>query len=497
MKFPRRSGILLHLTSLPGPGGIGVLGEEARRFIDLLAASGQRLWQILPLNPAGFGNCPYAASSAFAGNPLLIDPAGLVTERLLAPEELESGEKFNPARVDYGRVTRIKKQLLERAYRRFIAAPEADRLRSFNDFCQKNVFWLDDYSLFTVLQRNFNGAPWFRWPLSIAARRPSAVARYRKKYRREIEKEKFFQYLFFGQWDDLRRYARRRKVAIIGDIPFFVSHDSSDLWVRRRLFLVDRRGRKTVLSGVPPTDIDGTSQIWGNPLYNWEEMAADGYAWWKARFRAALAQMDIIRVDHFSGFYACWQIPPGAENSAAGRWEQGPSRKLFQKIERELGALPIIAEALEPTIYPEVRDLLSRLGYPGIRGLQFGFYGGENNPHMPEDYPENCAAYTGTHDDNTVRGWFAGLEAGLRKKVLKYLGLTDPGRVNLAMIRAVLSSAADTAIIPIQDLCGLDAAARMNIPGTPTGQWEWRYRPELMPPGRLKWLARLTARCGR
>ncbi len=496
MKFPRRSGILLHLTSLPGPGGIGGLGKEAYDFIDLLADSGQKIWQLLPLNPIGFGNCPYSSPSAFAGNTLLIDPAGLVRDKFLRSEDIRFPDKFSRDRVDYDRVARFKGGLLDRAYRRFPDSAPAVK-RSFISFCRRHDFWLNEYAVFTVLKRKYQGRPWFEWPSPIASRTPSALAAAWKKYREEAEKEKFFQYLFFRQWRRLRRYARRRGITIIGDIPFFVSHDSADIWVHRRLFQVDNSGRRTALSGVPPSDVDATSQIWGNPLYNWKEMARDGYTWWRARFENALRLVDIVRIDHFSGFYACWKIPRGAKTSAVGEWEKGPGAKIFRKIESELGPLPVIAEALEPLIFPEVQKLLDRLEYPCIRGLQFGFYGGENNPHMPEDYPRNCVAYTGTHDNDTSIGWFKGLDPGLRKKVLEYLGIDDPGRVNLAMIRAVLSSVADTAVIPLQDLCGLGARARMNTPGTASGQWEWRYRPEQMPPGRLKWMRELTARCAR
>lgn len=497
MKFPRRSGILLHVTSLPGPYGIGDLGEEAYRFIDFLTAAGQKLWQVLPLNPTGCGNSPYASPSAFAGNPLLISLEKLVEEGLLSIDDLPEKKGFQSDRVDYQKVAQFKPELLSKAWKIFQARSIGEEGRKFEEFCVKHDYWLDDYALFISIKEHFKERAWFDWPQKIAFRNPTLIKQWQKKRAEKIEKIKFLQYLFFKQWQELRQYANRRGIKIIGDVPFFVSHDSVDIWVNRDLFLLDRKGRRTALSGVPPTGYFGISQIWGNPLYNWEEMAKDDFYWWRQRFATILELVDIVRVDHFSGFYACWHISLGAKTSTEGHWVYSPGASLFRSIEEKLGELPIIAEALEPATFPQVKVLLEELGFASVRGLQFAFFGGPNNPHLPEDYQENCVAYTGTHDNDTCVGWFRTLAPEIKERVLQYLGTNNAREINWKLIRTVLASVADTSIIPLQDILGLGSEARMNTPGQETGQWEWRYRREMLTKRLSSHLDRLTSQSGR
>lgn len=497
MRFPRRSGVLLHITSLPSPFGIGDLGDEAFRFVDWLASAGQKLWQVLPLNPVGYGNCPYASPSAFAGNPLLISPEELVRSKFLSRSDLPSETGGAAGSVDYDRVSRVKSGLLELVREKFAAHPSGSEEAAFRDFCRKEAYWLDDYSLFIALKNKFGGSPWYEWPKPFSSRRSDALIRARRELKVRIEIEALSQYLFFRQWRGLRDYAASRGVSIIGDIPFFVNHDSADVWVNRRLFLVDARGRRRALSGVPPSDVTGTSQIWGSPLYDWKVMSRDGYRWWTTRLRAALEMVDIIRVDHFSGFYACWHIPPDADNSARGKWVRGPGRSFFRTVGKKLGPLPMIAESMEPALAGRVQEMLDDLGIPGIRCPQHGFYGGKNNPHMPEDYTQNCAVYTGSHDDNPLLGWYDNLDGKLKRKVRDYLGVRRRAGVPRSMIRLVESSPADTAIIQFQDILELGSESRMNIPGTPSGQWEWRCLPGQILPEQARRLARLTRSRGR
>ena len=474
MRFPRRSGILLHITSLPSPYGIGDLGEGAYRFVDFLESAGQKLWQVLPLDPTGYENSPYSSSSAFAGNCLLISPAALAGEGLVSRKQISSVGELPLGQVEFPRVINLKRELLDSARMTFLSDSAGKGNRDFDDFCDENSYWLEGFAFFTALKGYFQGVPWYTWPEPIAFRHPAALREYRARLSGEIETAKFRQFLFSRQWEKLREYANRRGIKIIGDIPIFVNQDSADVWANRHLFLLDDKGWRTALSGVPPSR-DGVSQIWDMPLYNWKAMKEDGYKWWKERFAAVLKEVDIIRVDHFSGFYAFWHIKVGAKTSAEGEWVRGPGAELFKAVEKELGALPIIAEALEPAIKKAANALLNELGYPGIRVLQHGFSGRRHNPHLPDNYPEDCVAYPGTHDDNTILGWYRSRSPKIKRLVRDYLGISGGRAINWQIIRVMEESRADTVLIQLQDILGLGSEARMNQPGTNSGQWEWRF----------------------
>ncbi len=496
MTYPRQSGILLHPTSLPSPDGIGDLGKQAYRFVDFLAASGQRLWQILPLSLLGFGNSPYSSPAVLSGNPLLISMEELVGEGLLSPADLAASPDFPPDQVDYGRVAAFKLRLLDRVYQNFLTDAGEKEKGELAAFREKKSGWLEDSSLFSALKGHYQGRPWYRWPPEIASRQPAALRKARAELAPAIEVSQFQQYLFSRQWQRLRRYAGDRGVRVIGDLSFFVNRDSVDVWTHREFFLLDGRGRPRELSGVPPSR-SGVSQIWDMPLYDWSAMAEAGYPWWRLRFSEMLGAFDIIRVDHFSGFYACWHIRPGAATSAEGRWVRGPGASLLKSLESDWGPLPIIAEALEPKIMAQTDLMLKELGYPGIRILQHGFSGRAANPHLPANYPRRCVAYPGTHDDDTVRGWFASRSEEVRARVNSALGPRDGREVNWWFIDAVEQSPAATAIIPLPDVLGLGSEARMNIPGTRSGQWKWRFQKGMLTDEVAGKLARVTADCGR
>ncbi len=495
-RLPRKSGVLLPITSLPGPFGIGDLGPEAYRFVDRLAHSGQTYWQILPLNPLGPGNSPYASPSAFGGNPILISPRKLVKDGLLDPKRLSRVPRFPTGRVDYPRVEKWKDGLIQKVQKDFLSKADSNQQAEFEQFCRDHSFWLDDYVLFIALKNQFGGKPWYRWPRPIRRREKNQLKKYEKELAPEMEKLRFYQFIFFRQWEDFRRYAARRGINIIGDIPFFVSHDSADVWGNPHLFLIDEKGKRTALSGAPPSGYFGVSQKWGNPLYDWKAMAGAGYRWWSRRLSAIGSLVDIIRVDHFSGFYACWHIPTGARTSKQGEWVKGPGARIFH-IFRERGIeLPIIAEALEPDIDREVRKLLRELQFPSVRVLQFGLDQSPDNPHSPGAYPKNSVVYTGTHDTDTAVGWYRDLPIKMKKQALRLLG-GGPEAINWKMIRKALSSRADTAIIPVQDICGLGSTARFNSPGQGKGQWEWRLEDGALKSGYLSKLEKLTEESGR
>jgi len=494
--FPRRAGVLLHISSLPGPHGIGDLGPGAVDFLDWLAAAGQRLWQVLPLNPVGYGNSPYSSPSAFARNPLLLSPEFLAADGFLERRELEKLVPLPEGRTDYPAVSRRKEAILEQAYLRFRregGAREKGELAAF----RREHPWLENYALFSAIKKEQEGRPWFEWPEALARRRSAEVAAFEDKWQNRLELKIFAQYLFSRQWENLRREATRRGIALVGDIPIFVSHDSADVWAHRDLFQVDSTGARLALSGAPPKKPNYVSQIWGSPLYDWEKMAADGYSWWRARFAAALEMMDVIRVDHFSGFYACWRIPPGARTSAEGEWELGPGAPFFQSLEESLGRLPILAEAREPEIYYQVEDLMRELGYAGIRGIQYAFDGNPRNSNLPENFPAHCAANSGTHDDDTITGWYANIPEQQRRRVDEYLSGEEQEGINWKMISILDRSAADTILIPLPDVLGLGPEARMNHPGQPQGQWEWRFCPGSLDDRSARRLADLAAATGR
>ncbi len=501
MTFSRRSGILLHPTSLPGRFGIGDLGSEAYRFVDFVAAAGQSYWQVLPLSPTGYGDSPYQSLSAFAGNPMLISPEKLVEDGHLAEADLANVPLFPQERVDFGPVIPYKMGLLNRAFANFQSQAPADQRAAFANFCAGQSFWLQDFALFMALKEAHHLAPWYDWEPEMAARQPEHLARWRESLAVEIENQKYRQWQFFRQWTALKRYANERSVHIIGDIPIFVSMDSADVWTNPHLFHLDEHLRPTVVSGVPPDSFSATGQFWGHPLYRWDVMARNGYGWWISRFRAAFTQADIVRIDHFRGFYNYWEVRAGEKTAVNGRWVPGPGADFFAAVTAALGRMEIIAEDLgefDAASRAGVERLKAELGYPGMKVLQFAFAAGPADPFLPHNFTRDCVVYTGTHDNDTVAGWYSvtSTEAE-RDYVRRYLG-RDGSDIAWDLIRLAWNSVADTAITTAQDLLSLGHQARMNLPGT-VGQhnWCWRLRPGALNEGIATRLRDLTAIYGR
>lgn len=472
----RGCGILLHPTSLPGPGGIGSLGADARRFIDLLQAMGMSYWQMLPLTPPACGNSPYSAFSAFGGNPLLIDLEQVVAEGDLA--DAGPAGRYPKDRVDFTAVTACKMELLNRAGAAFLAEKEPRRTGEFRQFCDTTP-WLDDFALFMVLKHHFNDRSWSSWPEEAARIAPERSRKFLQEFAQEIAVEKYLQWQFARQWRGLRAYAHERDIAMIGDIPIYVAHDSADVWSHRELFLLDAKGNPTVVAGVPPDYFTTTGQLWGNPHYNWEVLAQDGYRWWIDRFKANFALFDIVRVDHFRGFEAAWQVSVTAKTAEQGLWVEGPGERLFDTLLAELGPLAIIAEDLG-VITPAVEALRDRYHFPGMKILQFAFDSGPSDPYLPHNHIQNMVVYTGTHDNDTTRGWYDSIADTERGAMKAYLGTSGDDCAG-DLMRAALMSVADTAIIPFQDILKLGNEARMNLPGTAFGNWEWRFSRDMLP----------------
>ena len=497
----RASGILLHVTSLPGPYGVGDLGPDAFAWVDTLARAKQTWWQILPLGPPGAGDSPYQCYSAFAGNPLLISPDQLLTDGLLTRTDLPTNP-LPPDRVDYRRASALKNALLARAWERYQGAAGGRRLRrAVDEFIRTQADWLDDFALFMALAETTGTAHWPGWPRELARRDRRALRRATDDTLTDsLGRHQFTQFLFWRQLQALRAYARTRGVKLIGDLPIFVSADSSDVWANPHLFELDRALRPRAVAGVPPDYFSKTGQRWGNPLYDWSAMKREGYAWWLRRVRATLAQVDVVRIDHFRGFEAYWRVPAHLPTAVRGRWIKAPGRELFQKFRKELGALPFIAEDLG-VITPEVERLRDEFALPGMRVLQFAFGGGPDNPFLPHHYTRNAVAYTGTHDNDTTAGWFAALDKKTRAAVRRYaLGVNGQAAAFDAawsLIQLAWSSVADTAIAPLQDVLSLGTKARMNTPATATGNWRWRFRPEMLDQERLDRLAEVTTTYGR
>jgi 4-alpha-glucanotransferase len=466
----RKSGILLHPTSLPGKGGTGTLGAEARRFVDFLHGAGQSLWQVLPLGPTAYGNSPYSCYSAFAGNPLLIDLETIAAEGDIARSDLQV--ELPDDRVDFPRVERYKIEVLRRAATSFLAGADQSRLKEFRHFCDTNP-WLHDFALFMAVKSSCNGKSWCSWPEGIARRRPESMAEYSQLLGSAIDEQKYFQWQFFRQWKDIKHYANMNGIEIIGDLPIFVAYDSADVWANPQLFHLDERGRPTVVAGVPPDYFSETGQLWGNPLYNWEAIAYHDYRWWIDRLKCSLELYDIIRVDHFRGFEAYWEVPATEKTAQHGRWARGPGAALFNALIDTLGPLPIIAEDLG-VITPEVEALRDRFAFPGMKILQFAFGSGPSNPYLPHNHVREAVVYTGTHDNDTTAGWFGELPAKEKKQILDYLN-TDGKSISWDLIRTAMSSVAAISIIPLQDVLVLGKSARMNVPGTSAGNWSWRF----------------------
>ena len=485
MNSSRSSGILLHPTSLPGRFGIGDLGSEAYRFADFLADTKQRLWQVLPLGPLGYGNSPYQCHSVFAGNSLLLSLEMLVDEGMLQAADLANVPHFPEHSVDFDAVITFKLPLLQKSFQAFEEKASPGQRAGFDSFCNDKASWLDGYALYTALKEAHGLQSWNMWEDDIKLRRSGAVKRWSKKLAHEIRCHKYQQFQFFRQWSKLKKYCNDRSIRLFGDMPIYVSLDSDTVWLHPELFYLDENGRPTLIAGVPPDYFSETGQLWGNPIYRWDLMAKDGYAWWIERIKATLALVDIVRIDHFRGFEKYWEVPGGDTTARNGRWVPGPGAALFQDILKALGDVPIIAEDLG-VITPEVDALRERFGFPGMRVLQFAF---GNDPkaddYRPHNYPRNCVAYTGTHDNNTTIGWFREEVSGdttqsreireaERRLALKYMG-SDGKEVNWDFIRLALMSVADTSIIPLQDVLGLGAEARMNRPATANGNWAWRF----------------------
>ena len=495
MTTDRASGVLLHVTSLSGPFGIGDLGPSAYRFVDFLVESGQKLWQMLPLTPLGEGNSPYSSDSAFAGNTLLISPEQLLSEELIATNDLENYRAFSNGPVDFPAVRRSKQELLHKCHRRFAEAGSSALREEFAAFCASSERWLKDYALFRAIKTATQGLPWIEWREGLAQREPNAIAAKSAELQDQIDAEKFYQFLFFKQWFAVKRYANDRGVRIVGDLPIFVAHDSADVWTTRELFKLDNAGRPTVVAGVPPDYFSETGQLWGNPLYDWQQMRAQKFTWWVNRMGLKLSTFDIVRIDHFRGFVACWEVAANETTAEHGRWVEVPGRELFAVLKSELGRLPVIAEDLG-FITPEVDQLRDELGFPGMRVLQFAFDSDDRNLHLPQNYSPNSVAYTATHDSNTTVGWFNSLAREERERCLRYLK-SDGREINWDFIQAVSESAADTVIVQLQDLLGLGSEARMNVPSVAEGNWTWRASETALTPELAARLKENTQRTGR
>lgn len=497
MRFPRSSGILLHPTSLPSPWGIGDLGAPACRCVDWLAEAGQSLWQILPLGPTAYGDSPYQCFSAFAGNPLLVSLDNLVEDGLLDRSELQTAPTFSDDAVDYGEVIRFKLPLLRKSFGRVRSGEFPAYAQAFDEFCAAEANWLDDYALFMALKEWHGGASWDTWERDAkrAARQPAALERWRGKLADQVAAQKYLQFLFFSQWRKVKAYAHERGIRIIGDAPIFVAYDSADVWAHPDLFYLDADGHPTVVAGVPPDYFSATGQLWGNPLYRWERMADTGYAWWVARLKATLNLVDIVRLDHFRGFEAYWQVPADEPTAVNGQWVKGPGAALFKTLERELGELPIIAEDLG-LITPAVTALRDQFNFPGMKILQFAFGHDADDPYLPHNFTQNCIVYTGTHDNDTTLGWFNSRGEAERQAVQRYLG-RDGSDICWDTLRLAFASVADVAMAPLQDVLRLGCEARQNTPGRGSGNWCWRVRAEALTPGLAYGLRELTATYGR
>jgi len=474
----RRAGILLHLTSLPSAS----LGADARRFVEFLAACGLSVWQVLPLGPTHADGSPYQSLSAHAGNPELIDWLWFAEHGLLPQVS---------ARVP----VKDRQALLQSAYRALQEGADASLTEEFARFVRFHAGWLEDYALFVVLKRCFNDQPWWEWPLKYRHRDAESLACLRRKLAKEIEQVKFEQFVFFQQWKELRRHAHQHGVLLFGDLPIFVAADSADVWAKPEYFRLDREGRPTVVAGVPPDYFSPTGQRWGNPHYDWQALEKDGFSWWLERMHTQLELLDWIRIDHFRGFEACWEIPAACETAEYGRWVEVPGEALLEAIQARFGSLPLVAENLG-TITPKVEALRKKFGLPGMLVLQFAFDGTSANPYLPHNHAADNVVYTGTHDNDTTLSWFESLDDGRKAYVYEYLGRTQEA-MPWALMRAAFASVAAVAIVPMQDVLGLGTGHRMNTPGTTCGNWRWRFAWEQLKPERREYIAHLVRLYGR
>ncbi len=516
MKFQRASGILLHPTSLPGDFGIGDLGPAAFEFVDFLARSGQTYWQILPLGPTGYGDSPYQCFSAFAGNPLLISPEKLVEDGLLSEvhlagqsvsrQFLQSVSADDSDKVDFASVYRWKNAILPEAYMNFHSTTSVDLQGKFAAFAQENAAWLDDYALYKAIKASQEQRPWYQWPDALKLRNPEVLRNEAERLYEEIQAERFYQFLFYSQWLELKDYANKRGVKIAGDMPIFIALDSADVWCNQKKFKLNEDGSPKVIAGVPPDYFSKTGQLWGNPIYDWDVMRQDGFSWWIDRIKHTLRTVDVLRIDHFRGFAASWEVPADESTAENGRWVEVPGDELFNTVKNELGDLPFWAEDLG-VITPDVEKLRDSFGLPGMRILQFAFGGDPKNHDLPHNYVSNCVAYTGTHDNDTTVGWWLSeASAGStrdaaeisreREYCLEYLG-SDGDQIHWDFIRAVWASVANTAIAPLQDVLGIGTEARMNLPATTSGNWQWRMDKDAITDEIMDRLKKLTEIYGR
>lgn len=498
----------MHPTSLAGEYGIGDLGPEAFRFVNFLAESSQTYWQILPLGPTGYADSPYQCFSAFAGNTLIISPEKLIEDGLISENDLADRPDFPTNKVDFGGVYKWKNQLLPKAFTGFCHTTSANLRGKFEAFCQENGFWLDDYALYRSIKSSQNQRPWYEWPKNLKLRDEISLTMAREQFFEEIQAQKFYQFIFYSQWFGVKHYANQLGIKIIGDIPIFVALDSADVWCNQSKFKLNPDGSARSVAGVPPDYFSKTGQLWGNPIYDWDAMRRDEFKWWSARFYATLQTVDVVRVDHFRGFAASWEVPGKDKTAENGHWVQVPGKELFTAFQRSLGDLPIIAEDLG-VITPDVEELRDGFGFPGMRILQFAFGGDAKNHDLPHNHIKNCVAYTGTHDNDTTIGWFlsqtgAGSARDAKEitrehdDCLKYLN-TDGSEINWDLIRSVWASVADTAITTMPDILGLGTEARMNLPASKSGNWHWRMDKDAITSkiaSRLKELTEIYGRVG-
>lgn len=496
----RSSGILLHPTSLPGPFGSGDFGTDAYQFVDWLNSAAQTYWQVLPLGEVGPGNSPYMSCSAFAGNVLLIDLTELADQGWLSRPDLIPNPDFRAERVDYGQVIPYRLERLRRAASNFFASPGKHQCAAYDEFCAAESVWLEDYALFKTIENHHGGREWSHWPADLLSRKPQALRRVAESHADEVSFWKFCQWSFARQWAQLKHYANKKGVRLIGDIPIFVAYQSADVWAHQNLFELDEKGRPVVVAGVPPDYFSQTGQLWGNPLYRWDTHEKTGYAWWIARLQHALKLFDLVRIDHFRGFAEYWEIPAVAPTAIYGKWMPGPGAKLFAAFAKavrtkSVGHLPIIAEDLG-LITADVIELRERFELPGMRILQFAFGEGEANHFLPHHYVPNTVAYTGTHDNDTTMGWWAALSEHEKSFVCHYLG-SDGHEIYRDMMAALSKSVANTVIFPMQDVLGLSGEHRMNYPGRQGGNWEWRFGWEQVLPEHALWLAKMSEESAR
>jgi len=488
----RASGLLMHVTSLPSPYGIGDLGPAAFEWVDRLHDAGQTWWQALPLGPTGYGNSPYQSLSSFAGNGLLISPHYLVEDGLLQASDSE-GHALPATAIDYETVIPFKHRLLEIAWNNFRAGARADLRPAFEQFRHDHGHWLEEYGLFRALKAKYNGAYYLTWPADLVQRKQAALALARRELADQVDQACFGQFLLFRQAEKLKEYAHAKGLRLIGDLPFFVSPDSSDIWGNPELFQLDEKHQPRFVAGVPPDYFSSQGQLWGNPVYNWKVLRQTGYRWCIDRFRALLAHVDVIRLDHFRGFAAAWHVPAGAPTAQSGQWVPGPGIDFFSVVQRELGALPFIAEDLG-LITADVQAIRDQFHIPGTRVLQFAFDGHSDNPHLPDNYVSNTVVYTGTHDNPTTRGWFEELPDSQRQTVWRYLKRPwgESWEAATALMELAWSSVGTLALAPLQDLLDLGEEARMNVPGRAAGNWRWRATEDMLHAPAFGWLRNLT-----